>query len=93
MARSLAQNTNLSERDVQQISGNIENQHSQGVGQVETAAANVASGVGTAFWGVFFALLLGLISACLGSAAGVAGVRKREARHAGFRVPRKAEVP
>jgi hypothetical protein len=89
---ALAQNTNLSRADVREVAGDLEAQLSAGAGQLQETAATVASSVGRAFWGVFFALALGLVSACLGAAAGVAGVRKREARHGEVRLNRPAEV-
>ncbi len=77
---ALAQNTNLTREDVREISGTLEQRINQGMGSVEQTAATAASSAGTVFWGMFFALLLGLVSAVLGALVGTAGFRKYERR-------------
>ncbi len=68
--QSLVANTNLDQQSVREISGDLEQQFNSAMGQVEQTAATVAEGTGTAMWGVFFALLLGLVSAVLGALVG-----------------------
>ncbi|MBI5546793.1 MAG: hypothetical protein HY901_23165 [Deltaproteobacteria bacterium] len=70
-ARALSQNTNLSRQDAREIANQAQQQLSaatQGLQQGAIRAANIS---GMAFWGVFIALALGLVSAVLGAAAGV----------------------
>jgi hypothetical protein len=75
---SLAQNTALSRDDVQEISQRVEVRLDQlkerARSAAETAkidALKAADATGKAFWGVFGALLLGLIAAIAGGAVGV----------------------
>ncbi len=67
---ALVANTSLDRQNVQQIAGDIEQQAQQAGGQLQQTAASVAETSGTAMWGIFFALLLGLVSAVLGAAIG-----------------------
>jgi hypothetical protein len=78
LVTSIAQNTALSRRDAEDIAGRIETQWNQAQGQVGQAAQQVQQGAlkvadttGHVFWGVFFALLLGLVSSILGATLGV----------------------
>ncbi|HEX8698132.1 MAG TPA: hypothetical protein VF815_04800, partial [Myxococcaceae bacterium] len=82
LVNSIAQNTALSRQDAEQIAGRIEAQWNQQWGQVQakageikeqvqTGALQAADTTGRVFWGVFFALLLGLISAIVGATIGV----------------------
>jgi hypothetical protein len=82
---SLAQNSTLSRSDVQEISGRVEAQLDQlrerARSAAETAkieALKAADATGKAFWGVFGALLLGLIAALAGGAVGVPRLYPRE---------------
>jgi hypothetical protein len=87
---SIAQNTKLSRQDAQDIAGRVETQFNQTLGQakgkageigqqVQQGALKAADTTGRVFWGVFGALLLGLVSAVLGSTLGVS---KRQRYHA-----------
>lgn len=78
--QSLAQNTNLSRQDVQEIASGAEQELNQAASQIQSTAASAAQGMGKAFWGVFFALLLGLASSVLGAVAGVSGLQKHDRR-------------
>jgi hypothetical protein len=90
LVNSIAQNTNLSRQDAQDVAGRVETQFNQTLGQakgkagelgqqVQQGALKAADTTGRVFWGVFGALLLGLISAVLGSTLGVS---KRQRYHA-----------
>ena len=68
--QSLVANTNLDRQSVQQIASDMEQQFNNALGQAEQTAAQVADRTGTALWGVFFALVLGLVSAVLGAIVG-----------------------
>jgi hypothetical protein len=82
LVNSIAQNTALSRQDAEEIAGRIEAQWNQQWGQVQTrvgelkeqvqtGALEAADTTGRVFWGVFLALLLGLISAIVGATLGV----------------------
>ncbi|MFL5348070.1 MAG: hypothetical protein ACJ8AT_25035 [Hyalangium sp.] len=78
LVSSIAQNTSLSRRDAEDIADRIEAQWSQAQAQVGQVAQQVQQGAlkaadttGHVFWGVFFALLLGLVSSILGATLGV----------------------
>jgi hypothetical protein len=102
LVSSIAQNTALSRQDAQEIAGRIEGQWNQAqaqVGQVtqqvQQGALQAADTTGRVFWGVFFALLLGLVSAILGATLGVS---KRQRFYAGGTVvppvaPRREVYP
>jgi hypothetical protein len=87
LVSSIAQNTALSRRDAEEIAGRIEAQWGQAQGQVgqigqqvQQGALKAADTTGRVFWGVFFALLLGLVSSILGATLGVS---KRQRFYAG----------
>jgi hypothetical protein len=87
LVSSIAQNTALSRQDAQEIAGRIEAQWTQAQGQVgqigqqvQQGALQAADTTGRVFWGVFFALLLGLVSSILGATLGVS---KRQRFYAG----------
>jgi hypothetical protein len=82
LVNSIAQNTALSRRDSEDIASRIEAQWSQTQSQVSQKAGEIGQQVqqgalkaadtsGRIFWGVFFALLLGLVSSILGATLGV----------------------
>ena len=82
LVSSIAENTALSRQDAQEVANRVESQFNaaqgqagQAVQQVQTGALQAADATGKAFWGVFGALFLGLISAILG---GTVGVNKRQ---------------
>jgi hypothetical protein len=102
LVNSIAQNTALSRQDADDIAGRIEVQWSQAQGQVgqigeqvQQGALKAADTTGRVFWGVFFALLLGLVSSILGATLGVS---KRQRFYAGGTVvppvgPRREVYP
>ncbi|MBJ6761143.1 hypothetical protein JGU66_10245 [Myxococcaceae bacterium JPH2] len=78
LVTSIAQKTNLSRADAEDVANRVEDQFNvaqgkaQQVGQqVQHGALKAADQTGHVFWGVFFALLLGLVSAVLGATLGV----------------------
>jgi len=78
LVSSIAENTRLSRRDSEDVANRVEQQWNQAQGKVEGAkqqvqqgALNAADKTGKAFWGIFGALFLGLISAVLGATTGV----------------------
>src|SRR5262249_31939576 len=86
LVRSIAQNTALSRADAEQVatrveaqyqatSGKVTNQLQQAAQSVQTGTLKAAETTGKVFWGIFAALLLGLISSLLGATT---GVRKRQ---------------
>ncbi|MBX5482994.1 MAG: hypothetical protein IRZ16_14305 [Myxococcaceae bacterium] len=75
---ALAENTGLSREDVREVASSIEQRLNREINRVRSEAIAAAGDVAKAMWGVFFAMLLGLVSAVLGAAAGVAGVRRHE---------------
>jgi hypothetical protein len=86
---SLAQNTALSRADVQEISGRIETQVDEAKRKATMGALEATDATGKAFWGVFGALALGLVSALVGGALGVARPGSRRGDHR----PRAASLP
>lgn len=79
---AIADNTKLSRQDAEDVAGRIETQFNQAkaqvgqqaqqVGQqVQQGALKAADTTGRVFWGIFGALLLGLVSAVLGATLGV----------------------
>jgi hypothetical protein len=81
---SIVQNTRLSRADAEEIGNRVESQYQQASGQIgdrlqaaaqqaQTGALKAADATGKAFWGVFGALLLGLIAALAGGAAAAPG--------------------
>lgn len=92
LVSSIAQNTALSRQDSEEIANRIEAQFAQTRQQansalrdvregVQTGALKAADATGKAFWGVFGALLLGLISSVVGSVMG--GKKRRGAVESG----------
>jgi hypothetical protein len=82
LINSIAKNTALSRSDADQMAGRIETQFNaaranvgdrlSGAAQsMRTGALQAAETTGKAFWGIFGALLLGLISSIVGATAGV----------------------
>ncbi|WP_041792375.1 hypothetical protein [Stigmatella aurantiaca] len=87
LVSSIARETALSQADTQDIANRIEAQWNQAqsrvaqVGQqVQQGALKAADTTGRVFWGIFFALLLGLASSMLGATLGVS---KRQRLQAG----------
>jgi hypothetical protein len=88
MVASIAQNTNLSRADAEQIadriqlqyqsaSTSVQNRLQEVAGKAEAGALKAGDATGKAMWGVFGALLLGLIAAIAGGAAGAPGIPGR----------------
>jgi hypothetical protein len=82
LINSIAQNTGLSRADAEQIATRIETQLttaranlsdrlSSAAQSAQTEVLQAAESTGRAFWGIFGALVLGLISAIVGATAGV----------------------
>ncbi len=70
-ATALSQNTNLSRKDAMEIAQGAQQQLAGAVQGLQQGAVQAANVTGKAFWGIFAALALGLISALLGGAVGV----------------------
>ena len=78
LVNSLSQNTALSPTDAQEVASRIETQWNQAraragdlAERARTGALRAADATGKAFWGVFAALLLGMIAAVGGALLGV----------------------
>jgi hypothetical protein len=84
LVAAVAQNTNLSRADAEQIADRVQGQVQAASGQIsdrlqsaaqqaQTGALKAGDATGKALWGVFGALLLGLVAALAGGAAGAPG--------------------
>lgn len=78
LVASIAQHTALSRTDAEQVASGVERQLQSASGKVgrtledvKTGALTAAEDTGKAFWGVFGALLLGMLSAVLGATVGM----------------------
>jgi hypothetical protein len=78
LVASIAQHTALSRADAEQVAAGVEQQIKSAGGKVgrtledvKTGALAAAEDTGKAFWGVFGALLLGMLSAVLGATVGM----------------------
>lgn len=91
LATNLAQHTALSRADAEEVAGRVETQFNTAKDQmsaqlssakqsIQQGTLKAAGATGKAFWGVFGALFLGMISAILGA---IAGVSKRQRAWAG----------
>src|SRR5581483_1188472 len=89
LVSALARNTKLSRVDAEEIASRVEDQWEHARAQLQGAAAQAqdkalaaAKTSGKAFWGLFGALLLGLVAAIAGGAAGAGSFtrRRRERR-------------
>jgi hypothetical protein len=77
LSQSIAQNTQLSQEDADDVANRVDQQYEQAKGKVQqtaqqagetaTKAANIGGGV---FWGIFASMLLSLVSAVLGGLLG-----------------------
>lgn len=74
---SIAEQTALSRQDAEEIAGRFEAQWDSTRENLQSGALQVADTTGKAFWGVFGALLFGLIAAVIG---GRLGVNRRQQR-------------
>jgi hypothetical protein len=85
---AIGRNTALSREEAEQIADRVEAQIAQAAQQAKRGALQVAETTGKALWGVFFAVLLGLISAVAGGLVGVS--RRQRAALAGPLLPEPA---
>jgi hypothetical protein len=70
LVQSIANSTSLSREDAEQIATGVEAQVTQASQRVQQQALEAAEQTGTAMWGVFGALLLGLLAAIVGATIG-----------------------
>jgi hypothetical protein len=77
LVSSISANTNLERADAEQLAARLQQQVDQGMGQVQRGALRAAETTGKALWGVFFGLLLGLISSVAGAITGVSRRQRR----------------
>lgn len=85
LVSSIAENTALSRQDANEVAGRIETQFNAARTQVGQQALQAADVSGRVFWGIFAALLLGLVSAVLGATLGVS--KRQRVRASGEVVP------
>ena len=95
IASSLASNTGLSERDSQELATTLEQRFNQGISaigqqfqQAGATALQAAETTGKGLLGLFFAMLLGLVAAVLGTIVGVTRAQRAVAEVASARVER-----
>ena len=99
---SLAQNTALSRADAEEVAGRVEAQFNafkdkagqtlSGAAQtIQTGALKAADVTGKAFWGIFGALFLGLVSALVGATVGVS--RRQRVQAEGAVAPSAGGLP
>jgi hypothetical protein len=104
LTTAIARNTQLSQADADEIAGRLEQQFNARKEQLgnrvqeaartaQTGALKAAEASGKAFWGVFGALLLGLIAALIGGALGVPGGRGRRRERVATPVTRPVPPP
>lgn len=104
LVTSIAENTKLSRQDAEEVATRVEQQFNQAKGQVSQKAEQVGERVqegalqaadktGRVFWGIFGALLLGLVSAVLGSTLGVSKRQRIYAEGAVKTTPRREVYP
>lgn len=70
LVAALATNTRMSREEASAIAQQVESRFQQEAGQLRQAALTAADRAGKAFWAIFLALLLGLISAVAGAVTG-----------------------
>jgi hypothetical protein len=75
---SLANNTQMSRSEAEQVAATVEGRFSAAAQNVQEGALVAADRTGKAFWGIALALLLGLVSAILGAAVGAGPRRPRD---------------
>lgn len=89
LVSSIADNTKLSHQDAEEVAGRIETQFNQAKAragqQLQQAGLKAADTSGRVFWGIFGALLLGLVSAVLGATLGVS--KRQRVRASGEVIP------
>jgi hypothetical protein len=72
---AIAANTSLGRQDAERIADRVQAQVTQAIGKAKHGALKAAETTGKVLWGVFSALLLGLISSIAG---GLVGVSRRQ---------------
>lgn len=80
LVTSIEQETALSRADAEELAGRVDAQWQKARTSVQTGALQAADTTGKAFWGVFGALLFGMISAILGGLWGVSRRQQYEAQ-------------
>lgn len=75
---AITANTQLNRAEAERLANRIGTQVEQRAQEAQSTALAAAERAGTAMWGVFFALLLGLVSAVLGAIVGVSRQQRRE---------------
>ncbi len=104
LVSSIADNTKLSRQDSEDVANRVEQQFNQTKGkvqqqagqigqQVQQGALKAADTTGRVFWGIFGALLLGLVSAILGATLGVSKRQRVYAEGAITPGPRREVYP
>ncbi|MBZ4415029.1 hypothetical protein [Myxococcus sp. RHSTA-1-4] len=104
LVTSIAENTNLSRQDADEVATRVEQQFNQRRAQlgeqagqlgqqVQQGALKAADTTGRVFWGIFGALLLGLVSAVLGATLGVSRRQRVYAEGAVTPGPRREVYP
>ncbi|QSQ19958.1 hypothetical protein JY651_32375 [Pyxidicoccus parkwayensis] len=102
LVTAIANNTKLSRQDAEDVANRVEQQFNQTKGQVQQKAGEIGQQVqqgalqaadttGRVFWGIFGALLLGLVSAVLGATIGVS--RRQRVYAEGALAPRREAYP
>jgi hypothetical protein len=104
LVTSIADNTKLSRKDAEDVATRVEQQFNQTKGQVQQKAGEVGQQVqqgalkaadttGRVFWGIFGALLLGLVSSVIGATLGVSKRQRVSAEGAVVAGPRREVYP
>lgn len=104
LVSSIAENTKLSRQDAGEVATRVEQQFNQTRGQVQQQVGQVGQQVqqgalqaadttGRVFWGIFGALLLGLVSSVLGATLGVSKRQRVYAEGAVTPGPRREVYP
>ncbi|MFW6066913.1 MAG: hypothetical protein ACOC97_01135 [Myxococcota bacterium] len=70
VVQSIAQNTDLSAAQAQEVAGDVEMQVQRAMADARAAGAQIAETSGRVFWGVFAVLLVGMIAAVGGAILG-----------------------
>lgn len=78
LVSAITRETRLSRQDAEELAGRINSQFENAARTVQTGALQAADTTGKAFWGVFGALLLGLIASIVGGMVGVSRRQQRE---------------
>ncbi|NBD07694.1 MULTISPECIES: hypothetical protein [Corallococcus] len=100
LVSNIAQNTQLSRQDAEDVANRVELQVDQAKGkasqmgeQVQQGALKVAGSSGRVFWGIFWGLLLGLGASVLGATLGVSRKQRIRAEGAVVTTPTTPTTP